>query len=68
MKKVQLNSGTIGVTASAEIGETVTVLLHNEDGMPFEQTGKVVEILTEMNNPLREEGYIKINCNPEKTD
>ena len=56
MKKVQLNNGTIGVTASAEIGETVTVLLHDEDGMPFEVTGEVVEILTEMYNPLRKVG------------
>ena len=47
MKKVLLSNGTIGVTASAEIGETVTVLLHDEDGMPFEVTGEVVEIIIE---------------------
>lgn len=45
---VLLEGGTVGKTATAaEIGDTVTVKLHDENGMPIEVTGKLVEVLRE---------------------
>lgn len=38
---------TVGVVTAgvAEEGQTVTVYLHDENGMPVQQTGVVVEVL-----------------------
>ena len=43
---VLLASGTVGTTATeAAVGEDVTVLLHDENGMPITETGRVEEVL-----------------------
>jgi hypothetical protein len=42
---VLLTDGTVGTVEAAEVGETVTVSLHDENGMPIEVTGTVEEIL-----------------------
>ena len=42
---VLLNDGTVGEVETAEVGEIVTVSLHDENGMPIKATGEVVEIL-----------------------
>lgn len=47
MKDVLLEGGTVGKVASAEIGKTVTVTLHDENGVENQVTGKVEEILTD---------------------
>lgn len=46
---VVLADDTVGiVTAEAvSVGDTVTIALHDENGMPIKATGKVVEILEE---------------------
>lgn len=36
---------TTGKVSMAEVGQTVTVDLHNENGMPIKATGEVIEIL-----------------------
>lgn len=40
----QITTGVV-VSGVAEVGETVTVNLHDENGMPVQQTGVVVEVL-----------------------
>jgi hypothetical protein len=46
MQTVLLTSGTVGTTqGSADIGDTVTIELHDENGMPIRETGEVAEIL-----------------------
>ena len=46
MSTVILTSGTIGTTSDvAEVGDTVTVTLHDENGMPITETGEVAEVL-----------------------
>lgn len=46
MSTYLLKDGTAGTaTAGHEVGETVTVQLHDENGMPIERTGEVVEVL-----------------------
>nr|WP_172624045.1 hypothetical protein [Rhodanobacter glycinis] len=46
MSTVLLTSGTVGTTSeTAEVGQTVTVKLHDENGMPISETGEVAEIL-----------------------
>lgn len=43
---VILETGTIGaVNGEAEIGETVTVLAHDENGATRKETGVVAEVL-----------------------
>jgi hypothetical protein len=42
---VLLTDGTVGKVEMAEVGDTVTVTLHDENGMPTEVTGVVEEIL-----------------------
>ena len=42
---VLLKDGTVGEVETAEVGEIVTVSLHDENGMPIKATGEVVEIL-----------------------
>jgi hypothetical protein len=42
---VLLESLTTGYVDKALIGETVTVLFKNENGMPTTETGVVIEIL-----------------------
>jgi len=42
---VLLKDGTVGEVEAAEVGEIVTVSLHDENGMPIKATGEVVEIL-----------------------
>ena len=44
---VLLETGTVGNVDSEdiEVGDLVTVNLHNENGMPIEEIGIVVEIL-----------------------
>lgn len=44
---VRLENDTVGIVEKAEIGQIVTVKLRNENGMPIQDTGKVVEILEE---------------------
>lgn len=46
---VALADDTVGtITAEAvSVGDTVTVTLHDENGMPIQATGEVVEILEE---------------------
>lgn len=41
---VRLENDTVGTVENADIGQIVTVSLHDENGMPIEATGKVVEI------------------------
>ncbi len=46
MQTVLLTSGTVGtIQGSADIGDTVTIELHDENGMPIRETGEVAEIL-----------------------
>lgn len=46
MSTVLLTSGTVGTTSTeAEVGQTVTIALHNENGLPITETGKVAEVL-----------------------
>ena len=48
MKTVLLNDQTVGTTdQDAEIGDTVVVDLHDENGMPIQVEGVIEEILTE---------------------
>ena len=48
MTIVYLADGTMGrVPNSFYLGKTATVELHDEDGMPIEVTGKIVEIAYE---------------------
>jgi hypothetical protein len=42
---VRLSDGTCGEIDTAKVGQTVTVSLHNENGLPIESTGIVEEIL-----------------------
>ncbi len=42
---VLLTGGTVGKVDQATPGETVTVELHDENGLPLEVTGEVEEIL-----------------------
>ena len=42
---VLLEDGTTGKVLYAEVGHEVAVLLHDENGMPIERTGKVIEVL-----------------------
>ena len=42
---VLLKGMTAGYIEMADIGDIVTVKLHDENGMPCEATGKVIEIL-----------------------
>lgn len=42
---VLLKDGTVGKVDHAEIGDTVTVKFHDENGMPIEVTGIVEDIL-----------------------
>jgi hypothetical protein len=48
MKTVLLNDQTVGTTdqQDVEIGDTVVVDLHDENGMPIQVEGIVEEILT----------------------
>jgi len=43
--KVRLIDDTCGYVETAEIGDVVTVELHDENGLPIEVTGEVVEIM-----------------------
>ena len=45
MLTVLLKDGTVGQTEFGTIGQKVTVTLHDENGMPIEVTGQIVEIL-----------------------
>lgn len=46
MSTVLLTSGTVGTTSTeAEVGHTVTVTLHDENGLPVTETGEVAEVL-----------------------
>ena len=46
MTTVLLTSGTVGTTSeTAEVGQTVTVKLHDENGSSISETGEVAEIL-----------------------
>jgi hypothetical protein len=47
MMVVRLSDDTCGEIETAEIGQTVTVSLRDENGMPIEATGIVEEILEE---------------------
>ena len=42
---VLLTNGTVGTVEMAEVGNMVTVKLHDENGMSIEVTGIVEEIL-----------------------
>jgi len=42
---VLLKDGTVGTVYTAEVGDTVTVSLHDENGMPIRVTGVVEAIL-----------------------
>lgn len=42
---VLLESNTVGYVENANIGETVTVTFHDENGMTQNEIGVVVEIL-----------------------
>lgn len=44
---VLLKDGTVGQVGYAEIGDEVTISLHDENGMPIQVTGIVDEILDE---------------------
>lgn len=39
----EITTGSV-VDGVAEVGEVVTVKLHDENGMPIEKTGEVVEV------------------------
>lgn len=39
----EISTGTI-VNGEAEIGATATIELHDENGMPIQQTGVIVEV------------------------
>jgi hypothetical protein len=43
--KVRLADDTCGEVETADIGDVVTVSLHDENGLPIEVTGEVAEIL-----------------------
>ena len=45
MKTVRLTDDTCGKVDEAEVGQVVTVFLHDENGMPIEVMGEVAEIL-----------------------
>lgn len=46
MYTVLLTTGTVGTTATAtEVGDVVTVTLHDANGVPISETGTVAEIL-----------------------
>lgn len=46
MKTVLLTTGTVGKTSdTVDVGDTVTVTLHDENGVPATETGEVAEIL-----------------------
>lgn len=48
MTIVYLEDGTMGrVPAEFYLGKTATVELHDENGMPIEVTGKIVEVVYE---------------------
>lgn len=48
MKTILLEDGTVGKTdEDVNVGDTVTVSLHDENGMPIEATGVVKDILVE---------------------
>jgi len=48
MKTVLLNDQTVGTTdQDVEVGDTVVVDLHDDNGMPIQVEGVVDEILTE---------------------
>lgn len=48
MTIVYLEDGTMGrVQSSFYLGKTATVELHDENGMPIEVTGKIVEVVYE---------------------
>ena len=48
MTTVLLADGTLGRVPSAfYLGKTATVELYDEDGMPIEVTGKIVEVVYE---------------------
>lgn len=42
---VLLNDGTVGQVDQAQVGDSVTVSLHDENGMPIQVSGVVTEIL-----------------------
>ena len=42
---VLLNDGTAGQVDQAQVGDSVTVSLHDENGMPIQVSGVVAEIL-----------------------
>jgi hypothetical protein len=44
---VLLKDGTTGKVDCAEVGDKVTVALHDENGMPIEVSGIVEEILVD---------------------
>lgn len=47
MKTVLLTSDTVGITdTEIKEGNTVTVSLHDENGLPIEEAGVIAEILT----------------------
>lgn len=46
MSTVLLQNGTVGdVDAIVSVGDEVTVMLHDENGMPVKKTGVVAEVL-----------------------
>lgn len=45
MSTVLLASGTVGTTGACDVGDVVTVKLHDENGMPIEETGEVAETI-----------------------
>ncbi len=47
MKNVVLKDQTVGVVEDDDVkeGDFVTVSLHNENGMPIEVSGEVIEVL-----------------------
>ena len=45
--KDENGENTVGKVDFAEVGNVVTVSLHDDNGMPTEATGEVVEILEE---------------------
>lgn len=47
MKTVLLKDQTVGQIEDAEVGQWVTILLRDENGVPIEVEGEVEEILEE---------------------
>lgn len=47
VKTVRLEDDTVGKVESGEVGDTVDVSLHDENGMPITVTGCIEEILEE---------------------